>query len=511
MRRLACIGVSVFFLSGFAPATGEAPSRESAPRPRIETDFSRTANLVHWLDNLAGTSVGKTQRVYQSYWERRFGPMGLEEREALASFARLRRMDVPVPEPTVSNESGCLPVHSRTLTWHQIFLAESMKARSIADLRQALSKHLAEAELKELVAVLEFFRPRFEKVWGDLDFVERFQTRFRKFLDKGKMLDYLGMVAEFLGVDPGDAPTMKISFIGLPSSGATHAEADGEYLLIEIRPGDEPEDQIQVVAHEATHFLMRRMTTEQLDQLAKQAYAEDEAGALVWLYLWEGLPTALGQGLAEARLGAGFSASRQWYHINTIDHFAKLIYPVVDKATKRSQGIEEAIPLITRALEASPLFQEAPAARLMTPAFYATGEGMEWGMERLRQRLGLGNEVPWTAFDLGDPSGVDLLRRYTCLGGIALVSPKDLERAAAIDGVPLLPPGLVDQARQHAKQSLGVIAVGRRQGGGTVYFLVAPQQSDPSRLIETFARLRGIPAEPIVITGNPRKRPRSSP
>lgn len=513
MKKSATTSVSAILLVGFTQAIAGAPG-ESLPRPRIETGVSPTANLVHWIDNLAQTSVAKTQHVYQSYWRERFGPLAPEYRAALESFARIRRKTtVPLPAATATNESGCLPMQPPTLTWHQVFLAESMKAASIDDLRKALSTYLDEAELEELAFALELFRPQFESVWKEMGHVQRFQKRFRKFLEKGELLDYLGVVADFLGVDPRQAPSMKISFIGLPSNGPTHAEADGEFLLVEIRPLDRPEDQIQVVAHEGTHFFMRLMSAEQLDRLARQAYEEAEAGALVWRYLWEGLPTALGQGLAEARVGSGLvSDDSRWYHIEAIDRFAKLIYPAVADATARSEGIEDGLMRrITRALQASALVREAPTARFLTPAFFATGEGMEPGMELLRRRLGLGGNLPGTAFDLDDPEAGDLLRRYSCLGGIALVSPRELQKAAAIDGVPLLAPGLVEAARERAETSLGVIAAGRREGGGTVYFLISPDRRSLPRLIETFAGLRGVPDEPIVVSGNPPIPPRGSP
>ena len=479
------------------PASAPSPP---APRLRIETDFSYTANLVHWIDNLAGTSVGKTMFFHQRYWEERFGPIDADDRRALEAFARIRRLPVPMTGRAVANASGCLPVESEGMGWNQLFLAEAMSASSLEDFRRRMTTHLGEPDVARLMASLDRFGPRFQRVWKDLAYVKRFEARFKRYLGEDDLPRYLAGLAGFFGVVPGPDRPMMISFIGLPSNGPTHAEADGDHLLIEIRPVDSPHDQVEVVAHEASHFLMRLMSADQIDRLARQSFGEGEAGAIFWRYMWEGIPTALGQGVAEAQLSPGnFSLARPWYHIEAIDRFAKLIYPAIAQAIAASRPIDDGlVPAMTRILGASPLVREAYPGEFLMTAFYIDGTGQGPQMDALRQRLGLGSGV---ALALDDPAGPDILRRYVCLPGVMLVGPSELARAAALDGTPLLSDNLVRQAIDRSSHGLGVIAAGRRASGAPVFFLVAPNTGLAAPIIEVFSRLRGLPDRQIVVTG----------
>lgn len=294
---------------------------------------------------------------------------------------------------------------------------------------------------------------------------------------------------------------MKISFMGLPVDGATHAEADGDHLLIEIRPLDHPRDQIQVVSHEAAHFLMRRMTPEQIDGLARQAYRGGDAGPLVWRLMWEGLPTTLGQGLAEARLTPDrFSTGVRWYHLPSIDRFAKLIFPAVAEAVAASRRLDDGLMSeLTRVIGQSNLLVEARPAELLMTAFFASGDGLEPQMESLRRKLGLHPADEAVVFDLADPAGADLLRRYECLGGVALLGAHELERGARLDGTTLLSPESVRHAVGQVSRGIGVIATARRGGGGTIYYLVSPDAGATPALVDAFTRLRGVPDRPVLV------------
>jgi len=242
------------------------------------------------------------------------------------------------------------------------------------------------------------------------------------------------------------------------------------------------------------------MSAEQIDRLARQSFGVGEAGAIFWRYMWEGLPTALGQGVAEAKLSPGnFSFARPWYHIEAIDRFAKLIYPAIAQTIAASRPIEDGlVPAITRILAAAPLVREAYPADFLMTAFYFDGSGQGPQMDTLRRKLGLGSGV---VLPLDDPAGADVLRRYDCLPGVMLVGPSELARAAALDGTPLLSEEMLSQAIERSSRGLGVIATGRRATGAPVFFLIAPNTGLAAPIIEAFSRLRGLPDRQIVVTG----------
>ena len=464
---------------------------------RLQTDVSYTANLVHWVDNLAGTSVGKTLPIYRSAWAARFGRLDQADVSALQDFVRLRMAPIP-SGAEIMNRSGCLPVESDVLSWHQKFLAAAMQASSVKELGALLSPPLGPKDIEKLEAVLGRFEPRFRQIWEDLDHVRTFQGRFESFLREGGLPAYLDTLAGFFGVNPADAPPMRISFIGLPSDGPTHAEADGDHLLVEIRPGDRPEHQIQVVAHEASHFLMRRLSAQRLDALASEAHAQGAAGALVWRYMWEGIPTSLGQGLAEARLTpATFSTSQRWYHIATVDRFAKLIYPSISRVVLDGGTVDG--PLMrrmARVVEESSLFTEARPAEFLMSSFFVAGKNLGAAAEMLQSRLGSGTP-PAERFSLDDPRLADLMQRYTCLGGVAIVTADELPRLAGLDGGLSISGRSLRAAREHAARGDGTILAGRRTAGGPVYVLVTPDPGRAASLLDSFIHMKGLPSSPV--------------
>jgi hypothetical protein len=127
----------------------------------------------------------------------------------------------------------------------------------------------------------------------------------------------------------------------LPAQGGTHAQEVGRRLLVEIRPHDAPADQISVVAHEESHYLFYQIPQERLDALEARARAAGPDGEKVWLMLHEALPTALGQGLAVARLQPeAFRMNAGWYHIPEVDALAHLVYPLTRDAVGSGRPID---------------------------------------------------------------------------------------------------------------------------------------------------------------------------
>ena len=483
-----------------AAAAALAADRAAGSTPSLETHVSEVANLVHWVDNLAGSSVGKTAPVYRRYWQERFGPFTAADLAALETMARIRNLPVP-SQAQLANESGCLPLEDGTPGWHQRFMAESMRAGSLRQFVESLSGSLSAADRAELQAALEVFRPRFEKVWKDMEFVHAFERRFDRYLEEGGLRGYLQEMARYFGVAGSSLPAMKVSFIALPTGGRTHAEADADYLLIEIRPEDTPQDQVQVIAHEAAHFMMQRMTFEQHDALARQAFGAGDAGAAAWRYLWESVPTALGQGLAESRLAPQrFSTANPWYHIPQIDRYAKLVYPAIVESMGRGETIHDGMmPRMVDVMERSSVYRQMNPTGLLMTAFYVSGDGLEEPLQALRHRLGLGVDVASRSFALSDPSGAAWLRRYACVGGLALIGPGELDRAATLGDERFLDDAAIATARALLEQGSSVVAAGRRRSGGVVFLVILRPADAGKDIAGSLARVRGIPATPVAL------------
>src|SRR6266850_396709 len=231
--------------AGDAKAPAASPAGSHRHPPRFEISISYTANLIHWIDNLAGSSQGKTVRAYRQYWQSRFGTPDPGEMELLRSWVILRNKTVTKPEPAILNDRGCLPQREEIPTFRQSFLIRSYEAPGVEEFVASMKDDLSAEEIATLRRTLEKFRPRFDDAWKEASYLPQFEKKLESFLEEGALTAYLGEVASFFGVDPDAFPPSRIELMALPGEGATHAQADGRYLLIEIRPNDTPVEQIQ--------------------------------------------------------------------------------------------------------------------------------------------------------------------------------------------------------------------------------------------------------------------------
>ncbi|MBI3450789.1 MAG: hypothetical protein HY049_17980 [Acidobacteria bacterium] len=478
------------------PSPGVGADASPPPRghlPRFEVEVSYVANLVHFIDNLAGSSQGKTVAAYRRYWRRRFGIPGAGEMELLRSWVAIRYKAVPTPEPKVLNERGCLPQPGDVSDWRQTFQTRSYEATSADDFISSMSAELTPEESATLRRVFETFRARFDEAWKETSYLPRFESKLKPFLEESGLTRYLGEVASFFGVDPDAAPPGRIELMALPEEGSTHAQADGRYLLIEIRPGDEPRDQIQVIAHETSHYLWHQLDPARNDALARRIFASGTSPAIVWRLLREALPTALGQGLADARLSPEtFNATGTWYHLADVDRLAKAIFPAVRDAFRDGRRLEDGtIDEIARLGAAATPVAAARPADLVSDGFAAAGDGMGEALGRLRRD---GPARFSRLLDPKDPADAAFASRYECLGGVVLLGPEDL-RAPARVASPFAPEALV--AATGAAAPVSEILTTRRPGGGLVFHLLAARAEDADRLIAAFLGLQAIPKAPV--------------
>jgi len=498
----AGVMMAVAFLGGTISPSAGAPAADAsvsdpAPDhgnlPRFEISISYTANLIHWIDNLAGSSRGKTIRSYRRYWQARFATPTTEETELLRSWSLIRFKTVARPAPAILNRGGCLPQEEEVPDWRRTFRVRSYEAASVEDFIDSLAGDLTPEESGEVRRVIEAFRPRFDEVWKEMTYLPRFEERFRAFLDEGGVRAYLGEVAAFFGVDPSASPPGRIHLMALPEDGPTHAQADGRDLLMEIRPGDSPADQIQVIAHESSHYFWSLMSPERHDALARQVHAAGKAGPVVWLLLREALPTALGQGLAEARLQPSmFSLADRWYHVESVDAFAKEIYPLVAASVGRRRRIDRGVfKKVARRAESLSVVLDSPPADYLAWAVFAVGEGLDGASAEIRRGTGLRER--WI-YRPSDPNAQALLENYECLSGVVFLGPEDVREPERLPAV-FTPPG---PASAGGTPRSAIRAV-RRPGGGTLFYLIAARSEDAGRLGDAFLRLPRRPDAPIFL------------
>src|SRR5262249_34520990 len=119
---------------------------------------------------------------------------------------------------------------------------------------------------------------------------------------------------------------------------------------------------------------------------------------------------------------------------------------------------------------------------------------LDMAVQALQTRLAGSQTPPPQRFRLDDPRLTQLLNRYACLGGVALITAGELQGVASLDGGLSIPPRSLKQAADRGARGDGAILAGRRTQGGPVFVLVAPDTEHAAPVLETFIKMKGLPS-----------------
>ena len=328
--------MAVVALLALAPLLAASPRSPDTlvtrPYPIIAY-ASFPGGLFHWIDSLAGTSAGKTVPAHREEFLRRFGPLTEEDRRQLHRFVAARAD------------------HRDRARSSSAMLGRFCGSTSVESALAAVEPELGESSYADLSAALDWFRPKYERVWSEGRIPQAFLDGLRTDPGMRRLEKILARMVRFYGVDPKASPPPRIALVPVPDGHGTHAEAIGDVLLLEIRPGENLAEQASVIVHENAHFLWGLVPKERRARLAESVRALDGGAASTWSVFHEAIPTALGQGVADrAFRERDWSMDDEWYHTRDVDRCAKRIYPVVRAALDAGDVLDEAF--LKRALAA---------------------------------------------------------------------------------------------------------------------------------------------------------------
>lgn len=487
-----------------APAATAATAPAGSAPVVVETRVSYVAHVFHWVDYLAETTPSKTRESFYRRWNRRFGSLDERDRAVLAQFRQVRAGGALAEPPLASAGDGCVPAVDPVDTPRQVLSAASMRANDLDQFASLMREFLGPTEAEAVAVALRHFEPRIRQLWPETAFLAPFQKSFDAFIAAPATQQLITDMADYLEAKPRPGATVHISLVAaLGEDTGTHAEASGEYLLLEVRPADTPEQQVQVLFHELAHYFMQRMPAETRAGLAARMFRGGFRGALAWNLAREALPTALGQGLAQAKLAPRqFGSMQKWYHRPAEDALAHALYPGVSRAFAAGGTVSPTLPellqqgLTPEAVSAAPPFLAAVEAGFLAPA-------------RLQPALlalvrVLAGPRYWRV-PLDGPQAQAFADRFSCLPLVLLVQVSDLERAPVPDA---------ERARlrqawtQLAHGSAGIIAAGERASGAPLLWLLVATPEDATAVIPRALDLATWPQRPVAV---PRGRRSSGP
>jgi hypothetical protein len=321
-----------------AAEPGAVPS-DTAATPRlllgesypIEASVSFHAALLHWLDSLAalngpGMTAGKTVEAHRKDFEERLGSPSEQDVLALRRYANVRTR---FAERNFGSPNALAVA---------IFEA--------ATLRTALERAgslLDEESTADLRASFEHFSPGYRSIWRRGRGPERFLERAMKAPERPALGEFLHGLARFYGVSETSRPRPRLILAPVRSGHGTHAQALGRNLLIEVRDGEGLADQVGPIVHENAHLLYRAIEPTRREALRSFAADVSPYGFEAWTVLEEALPTAIAQGVAEQRFLKEWTSNDPWYHVESVDRYAKRIFPLVKQALDKRQPLGEVL------------------------------------------------------------------------------------------------------------------------------------------------------------------------
>lgn len=352
MIRVAPIAVAVGLLLAAGPSSSLAqdPAVEPATPPRsqsrspggaagpwlldesfpIEIAITAHTGLLHWLDSLTalngtGMTAGKSIEAHRAEYNKRLGQPTREDQQVLLRYVEARKA-------SVTHNAGA-PDALTTAFFQATSMSEALDALpALLDARTA-------AELRE---VLQYFAPRYQKIWDGGQVARSFVQRVRQDPRRVAVAGFMVDVARFYGVAPVTDPPPRLQLVPVLDGYGTHAQAVGRHLLVEVREWEGLTEQLGPLVHENAHLFFDRVDPERVAALRATALA-GEHGAAAWDALREALPTALAQGVACERFGVpSWSKAQPWYHHEEIDAYAKSLFDLVRSTLEKGGTLDEA-------------------------------------------------------------------------------------------------------------------------------------------------------------------------
>jgi hypothetical protein len=297
----------------------------------IEVSISFHKAFLHWMDSLAmlaghGFTGGKTVEAHRRQFEVVLG--GLPTRkdvEMLKRYHAVRSGYVRQSDPERRNRL--------TLAF--------LEASSLDDALERAAGLLETNSARALAGSMRHFMPLYRQIWKDGEVPRSFLARARNFERREELASLLAEVARFYGVSPGQDPRPELVLVPVPPGFGTHAQAIESFLLIEIRNGEALIDEVAPIVHENAHFMYRKIPESRREELEQTALAE-RRGPDAWPLLTEALPTAIAQGVADQTFREDWSTVRPWYHDESVDRYAKRIFPLVRDALRDGGSLDRA-------------------------------------------------------------------------------------------------------------------------------------------------------------------------
>jgi hypothetical protein len=331
-----------------------APLRAQVPPLQVRLDAF--PNLTYQLDCVADADIPCSTENFRALWGRELLRTARDSAmvgQWRAARARYSQEVAPKPEP--GEVSFPLSGRFESLDLHERVRVAGLQSLSANDYASRLELLVLPRDRERLLEVVRHFQPRFDAWWRREAAVAgaRFAQATEALLRGERTSRRLASFARFYGsvLPPGD--TLRFVLLYRPElvKEGTSGQQIGTRSLVEFVPGERPEERMDVVIHELSHFLYSRTPAQALAALESRfiALAEGGSGGAVSAYnlLDEVLATTFGNGivardlLPPARFERLLATPGALYNQAAIDQGAKVTLRWMDAWLDAGRTIDD--------------------------------------------------------------------------------------------------------------------------------------------------------------------------
>jgi hypothetical protein len=460
----------------------------------LQVDVRAQANLIYHLDCMRRVS-SCTSEVFEQLWREQIG-LTDDDKKFLDDWAALRKAieQADSGNSTLKLKSS-LPIMGPRddLTWSKVRYVD-FASGTADDLQRGWSAFMPKTTSARLIEIVEHFRPRFETWWREHEAeATAFIPGAEAALRKAQAPELLRAAAKLYRSDLGDRRLYVHLFLQPKIRGRnSRAGLVGPHLVIEIQPGEDANDRVDVVVHELAHHLFVRMSAERKVRLSEAILASGAAGPPAWHLFDEVQATVIGNimagrnAMSPERFKRRLDTPRGFYADEAIDLGARASEQLFAEALKKGRAMP---PSFAKDYVAA--MQMGMGEKLVTPSLYLRSVMINIDDEASpylnKFRGAVRSHSSWSMSPLGEESFVERLDRYPGASVVVIALADQMERLApAARGLGVG----VDGLRGALADSRGVIVVSQRRPLAYSFIFLARDGDAMDGLISAFAACR---------------------
>ena len=497
----AMVRIGMLAMLAIVALLGAAPIIASPQEPSavaIRVAVSEIANLTYQLDCLAGLTHGSAE-AYRELWREELG-WSREDDAALDRWRETRRRYVKTVDIAEAAPDGLAYPDDLfapgTLDLGRRLRIAGYRAADVAAYRRDVALVTLATDAETLGGTLEHFRPRFGAWWqrSARPHLETFSAGLTRLVAEKRLDRLTASVARFYGVASDASLAIEIHLLARPrrAGPTTFGEQVENYALVEVLPGEQPEERVDVVFHELFHYLYGRMAEDRKLALRRAFIASPDPAALATFNVFdEAIATALGNGIVLERvkgdeaLARAMSKEGSLYNDPFVERVAKRLLPFVEEKLAKGAALDEPF-VATYVAEAGAALGEERGSPLLALKMYS----LVFESHELRSLHGaFANAVrprlAGASVGFGPESRELFLTRPEMSGAIFVTT-------AGLGGLrgweAILGPATLDSARELASRHGAFVFAVRRGPRATVYLFVGRDAESLGHVVDLFGR-----------------------